>query len=84
MLSLIRVMLTHLSSQNILNIILSVALKKKHVFEHLFQIPWFSEVAAAENQTPHKTVEPVAKIHKILKFRLALDNDDGETRPTTL
>ena len=49
--------------------------KKKHLF---------SEVAAAENQTPRKTVEPVAKIHKILKFRLALDNEDGETRPTSL
>lgn len=72
-------MLTHSSSQNILKIILSVALKKKHVFEHLF-----SEVAPAENGKPHKTVEPVAKIHKILKFRLALDNDDGETRATTL
>ncbi|CAN7034859.1 unnamed protein product [Brassica oleracea var. botrytis] len=43
------------------------------------------EVAAADNQTPHKTVEPVAKLHKILKFRLALDNVDGEnTRSTSL
>ncbi|CAH8362208.1 unnamed protein product [Eruca vesicaria subsp. sativa] len=43
------------------------------------------EVVAAENQTPHKTVEPIAKLHKILKFRLALDNEDGEnTRSASL
>ncbi|KAF3569100.1 hypothetical protein DY000_02018843, partial [Brassica cretica] len=38
------------------------------------------EVAAADNQTPHKTVEPVAKLHK---FRLALDNVDGENTRST-
>ncbi|EOA31755.1 hypothetical protein CARUB_v10014973mg [Capsella rubella] len=40
------------------------------------------EVSASENQMPQKKkiVEPVAKLHKILKFRLAaLDNEDGET-----
>ena len=42
-----------------------------------------AEVAAADNQTPHKTVEPVAKLHKILKFRLALDNVDGENTRST-
>lgn len=39
--------------------------------------------AAGENQ--NKKVEPVAKLHKILKFRLAaLDNEDGETKTSNL
>jgi len=42
--------------------------------------------AQGDNQTPQKkTVEPVAKLHKILKFRLApLDNEDGVTKTTNL
>ncbi|CAN7037864.1 hypothetical protein BRARA_B00659 [Brassica rapa] len=78
-----------LSGLDTLNPILTIDGKIKLVGEYLETIGTclaFSdkEVAAAENQTPRKTVEPVAKIHKILKFRLALDNEDGETRATTL
>ncbi|XP_018471305.2 uncharacterized protein LOC108842780 [Raphanus sativus] len=78
-----------LSGLDTLNPILTIDGKIKLVGEYLETIGTclaFSdkEVPAAENQTPHKTVEPVAKLHKILKFRLALDNDDGETRATTL
>ncbi|CAA7045941.1 unnamed protein product [Microthlaspi erraticum] len=43
-----------------------------------------SEVSAGENQTAQKLVEPVAKLHKILKFRLAsFDKEDEETKTTT-
>ncbi|XP_010542280.1 PREDICTED: uncharacterized protein LOC104815550 [Tarenaya hassleriana] len=38
------------------------------------------EVASGENQTAQKQVEPVAKLHKILKFRLVLDNDNDNGR----
>uniref|UniRef100_A0A1J3DP97 Transcription factor TFIIIC triple barrel domain-containing protein n=1 Tax=Noccaea caerulescens TaxID=107243 RepID=A0A1J3DP97_NOCCA len=41
-----------------------------------------NEVSAGENQ---KLVEPVAKLHKILKFKLAAfyDKDDEETKTTS-
>ncbi|XP_013618447.1 PREDICTED: uncharacterized protein LOC106324984 isoform X2 [Brassica oleracea var. oleracea] len=77
-----------LSGLDTLNPILTIDGKLKLVGEYLETIgtclAFSDKVAAAENQTPRKTVEPVAKIHKILKFRLALDNEDGETRPTSL
>ena len=51
-----------------------------------FYFGFAEEVSASENQMPHKKIiEPVAKLHKILKFRLAaLDNDDGETKTNNL
>ncbi|XP_018512479.1 uncharacterized protein LOC103851045 isoform X2 [Brassica rapa] len=77
-----------LSGLDTLNPILTIDGKIKLVGEYLETIgtclAFSDKVAPAENGKPHKTVEPVAKIHKILKFRLALDNDDGETRATTL
>ncbi|CAH8316721.1 unnamed protein product [Eruca vesicaria subsp. sativa] len=78
-----------LSGLDTLNPILTIDGKIKLVGEYLETIGTclaFSdkEVAAAENKTPGKTVQPVAKLHKILKFRLALDNDDGETKASNL
>ncbi|KAG2300376.1 hypothetical protein Bca52824_036848 [Brassica carinata] len=77
-----------LSGLDTLNPVLTINDKIKLVGEYLETIGTclaFSdkEVVAAENQTPHKTVEPIAKLHKILKFRLALDNVYGEQTETT-
>ncbi|KAJ0243635.1 Transcription factor TFIIIC [Hirschfeldia incana] len=79
-----------LSGLDTLNPVLTTDGKIKLVGEYLETIGTclaFSdkEVVAADNQTLHKTVEPIAKLHKILKFRLALDNVDGaNTRSTSL
>ncbi|CAH2037974.1 unnamed protein product [Thlaspi arvense] len=78
-----------LSGLDTLNPILTIDGKIKLTGEYIETIGTclaFSEkeVSAGENQTPQKIVEPVAKLHKILKFRLAaFDNDDGETKTTT-
>ncbi|KFK38883.1 hypothetical protein AALP_AA3G173400 [Arabis alpina] len=74
-----------LSGLDTLNPVLTIDGKIKLVGEYTETIGTclaFSEkeeVSADENQTAKKLVEPVAKIHKILKFRLALDNGDKET-----
>lgn len=55
----------------------------KHRIVPSCKLDWFlmfAEVSAGENQ---KLVEPVAKLHKILKFRLAsFDKEDEETKTT--
>ncbi|XP_010502973.1 PREDICTED: uncharacterized protein LOC104780173 isoform X1 [Camelina sativa] len=75
-----------LSGLDTLNPVLTIDGKIKLVGEYLETIGTclaFSEkeeVSASEDQMPQKKiVEPVAKLHKILKFRLAaaLDNEDG-------
>ncbi|XP_018457088.1 uncharacterized protein LOC108828041 isoform X2 [Raphanus sativus] len=72
-----------LSGLDTLNPILTIDGKIKLVGEYLETIgtclAFSDKDPAADNLTPHKTVEPVAKLHKILMFRLALDNDDGAT-----
>ncbi|CAD5323160.1 unnamed protein product [Arabidopsis thaliana] len=81
-----------LSGLDTLNPVLTIDGKIKLVGEYIETIGTclaFSEkeeVSASENQMPHKKIiEPVAKLHKILKFRLAaLDNDDGETKTNNL
>ncbi|XP_048625080.1 uncharacterized protein LOC106372221 isoform X2 [Brassica napus] len=76
-----------LSGLDTLNPVLTIDGKIKLVGKYLETIgtclAFSDKVAAADNQTPHKTVEPVAKLHKILKFRLALDNVDGENTRST-
>ncbi|KAL1202494.1 hypothetical protein V5N11_025056 [Cardamine amara subsp. amara] len=78
-----------LSGLDTLNPVLTIDGKIKLVGDYIETIGTclaFSEkeASAGENQTPQKIVEPVAKLHKILKFRLALDNEDGETKTTNL
>ncbi|XP_010487370.1 PREDICTED: uncharacterized protein LOC104765373 [Camelina sativa] len=84
-----------LSGLDTLNPVLTIDGKIKLVGEYLETIGSclaFSEkedVSASEDhQMPQKKiVEPVAKLHKILKFRLAasLDNEDGgETKTNNL
>ncbi|AEE36443.1 Transcription factor TFIIIC triple barrel domain [Arabidopsis thaliana x Arabidopsis arenosa] len=76
-----------LSGLDTLNPVLTIDGKMKLVGEYIATIGTclaFSD--KGDNQTPQKkTVEPVAKLHKILKFRLApLDNEDGVTKTTNL
>ncbi|CAE5967392.1 unnamed protein product [Arabidopsis arenosa] len=78
-----------LSGLDTLNPVLTIDGKIKLVGEYIETIGTclaFSEkevVSASENKK--KIVEPVAKLHKILKFRLAaLENDDGEIKTNNL
>ncbi|XP_010417668.1 PREDICTED: uncharacterized protein LOC104703358 [Camelina sativa] len=75
-----------LSGLDTLNPVLTIDGKIKLVGEYIETIGTCLAFSDDMGENQKKTVEPVAKLHKILKFRLAaaLDNEDGETKTSHL